>query len=84
MNNSVAEPAFSEHTVPMMAHAPSYAAPSYLVADYLIVAIIRIHSTVKSKHDYEGDLHWGKRRKKKSLTFLGFMLNFYAELPLNH
>lgn len=48
-----------------MAHAPSYAAPSYLVADYLIVAIIRIHSTVKSKHDYEGDLHWGKEEKKK-------------------
>lgn len=79
--NTVAEPAFSEHTVLMMAHAPSYAVSSYLVVDYLIVAIIRIHSTVKSKHDYEGDLHRGK---KKSLTFLGFVLNFYTELPLKH
>lgn len=68
LNISVAKPAFSEHTVSMMAHALSYAATSYLVADYLIVVIIRIHSTVKSKHDYEGDLHWGKE-KKKSLTF---------------
>lgn len=62
-----------------MARTPSYAASVYHVEDYLIITIAGIHSTIKSKCDYERDLNW----EMKSLPFPGFMLNFDAEgLPL--